>query len=274
MVDRRLAREAVTAAAAAVDPVGVAEVAPEQSKGLVARLLLDHAQALGERRRDKALVDPEREPLDDRGLADPGLADLVLCLLADGDTTGGNSGSAVVNGRGEVIGLNFDRVWENIAGDVAYSNERSRNIIVDVRYLLWLLDRVEDAGALLDDGVSVARVLDREAASAAKKSLEEAAGDSHRQGVALPYLVALADVAGLAARLGERSLGDNLRLGLIEALARIASDEAIDRLRAFGRDAGEDEELRKAAWRAVRRGQRQQRAATKPPRRSRWEVQP
>ncbi|MCB9567928.1 MAG: S46 family peptidase [Myxococcales bacterium] len=83
--------------------------------------------------------------------ADPGLADLVLCLLADGDTTGGNSGSAVVNGRGEVIGLNFDRVWENIAGDVAYSNERSRNIIVDVRYLLWLLDRVEDAGALLDE---------------------------------------------------------------------------------------------------------------------------
>ncbi|MCB9700374.1 MAG: S46 family peptidase [Myxococcales bacterium] len=83
--------------------------------------------------------------------ADPGLADLVLCLLADGDTTGGNSGSAVVNGRGEVVGLNFDRVWENIAGDVAYSNERSRNVIVDVRYLLWLLDRVEDAGALLDE---------------------------------------------------------------------------------------------------------------------------
>ena len=130
------------------------------------------------------------------------------------------------------------------------------------------------AGALLDDGVSVARVLDREAAAAAKKSLEEAAADSHRQGVALPYLVALGDVDGLAARLGERSLGDNLRLGVIEALARIASDEAIDRLRAFGRDAGEDEELRKAAWRAVRRGQRQQRAATKPPRRSRWEVQP
>jgi MYXO-CTERM domain-containing protein len=77
--------------------------------------------------------------------------DLVLCLLSDGDTTGGNSGSAVINGRGEVIGLNFDRVWENIAGDVAYDEGRSRNIIVDLRYLFWLLDEVEDGGALLDE---------------------------------------------------------------------------------------------------------------------------
>ncbi|MEZ4448531.1 MAG: S46 family peptidase [Nannocystaceae bacterium] len=81
--------------------------------------------------------------------ADPIAGDLVLCQLSDADTTGGNSGSPAVNGRGELIGLNFDRVWENIAGDVAYSPERSRNIIVDVRYLLWLLDRVEDASELL-----------------------------------------------------------------------------------------------------------------------------
>lgn len=83
--------------------------------------------------------------------ADPAEKDLVLCLLSDGDTTGGNSGSAVINGRGEVIGLNFDRVWENIAGDVAYDPSRSRNIIVDLRYLFWLLDEVEDGGALLDE---------------------------------------------------------------------------------------------------------------------------
>ncbi|MEZ4380309.1 MAG: S46 family peptidase [Nannocystaceae bacterium] len=83
--------------------------------------------------------------------ADAALEDLVLCFLSDADTTGGNSGSAVINGRGEVVGLNFDRVWENIAGDVAYQPSRSRNIVVELRYLFWLLDQVEDATALLDE---------------------------------------------------------------------------------------------------------------------------
>jgi hypothetical protein len=83
-------------------------------------------------------------------LGRPGLGDLPINFLANGDTTGGNSGSPVINGRGELVGLNFDRVWENIAGDFGYNPARSRNVIVDVRYLLWLLDRVEDAGALLD----------------------------------------------------------------------------------------------------------------------------
>lgn len=82
--------------------------------------------------------------------ADPHLDDLPINFLSTGDTTGGNSGSPVINGRGEFVGLNFDRVWENIAGDFGYS-ERSRNIVVDVRYLLWLLDKVEDAGPLLTE---------------------------------------------------------------------------------------------------------------------------
>ena len=83
--------------------------------------------------------------------ADPVLGDLPINFLANADTTGGNSGSPVVNGRGELVGLNFDRVWENIAGDFGYNPARSRNVIVDVRYLLWLLDRAEDAGTLLDE---------------------------------------------------------------------------------------------------------------------------
>ncbi len=83
--------------------------------------------------------------------ADAELGDLPLCFLSNADTTGGNSGSPVVNGKGELVGLNFDRVWENIAGDFGYSNDRSRNISVDVRYMLWLLDRVDDAGALLTE---------------------------------------------------------------------------------------------------------------------------
>jgi ParB family chromosome partitioning protein len=129
-------------------------------------------------------------------------------------------------------------------------------------------------GSLLDDGVSVARLLDGEVGDAAKASLMEAAGDAHRQGVALPYLVSLGDAEGLGARLRDRTLNEALRLGIVEALARIADPGALDLLRAFGRDEEEDEELRKAAWRAVRRGQRRQDAASKPPRRSRWEVQP
>ncbi|MEM9453496.1 MAG: S46 family peptidase [Myxococcota bacterium] len=83
--------------------------------------------------------------------ADPQLGDVPVDLLANGDTTGGNSGSPVIDGQGRWVGLNFDRVWENIAGDYGYNVERSRNIIVDVRYLLWVLDEVADAGALLDE---------------------------------------------------------------------------------------------------------------------------
>jgi hypothetical protein len=77
------------------------------------------------------------------------LGDIPLNFLADGDTSGGNSGSPVVNGRGELVGVNFDRVWENVAGDFGFRPEVSRNISVDVRFLLWLLDRVENADALL-----------------------------------------------------------------------------------------------------------------------------
>jgi MYXO-CTERM domain-containing protein len=80
--------------------------------------------------------------------ADPKLGDVPVAFLSDADTTGGNSGSPVVDGRGRWIGLNFDRVWENVAGDFGYSTERSRNIVVDVRYLLWVLE-VAHADALL-----------------------------------------------------------------------------------------------------------------------------
>ena len=81
--------------------------------------------------------------------ADPELGDIPLCFLSSGDTTGGNSGSPVIDGRGRLVGLNFDRVWENIAGDFAYAIDRSRNIIVDVRYMLWLLEEVEGATELI-----------------------------------------------------------------------------------------------------------------------------
>jgi MYXO-CTERM domain-containing protein len=83
--------------------------------------------------------------------ADPKLGDVPVCFLASGDTTGGNSGSPVVDGKGRWVGLNFDRVWENIAGDFGYAIDRSRNVIVDIRYILWLIDDVYGADGLIDE---------------------------------------------------------------------------------------------------------------------------
>ncbi len=82
---------------------------------------------------------------------DARLGQVPLCFLADADTTGGNSGSPTVNGRGELVGLNFDRVWENVANDFGYNPEIARNVNVDIRFLLWLLDEVENADAILKE---------------------------------------------------------------------------------------------------------------------------
>ncbi len=83
--------------------------------------------------------------------ADPRLGDVPVCFLSSSDTTGGNSGSPVINRRGELVGFNFDRVWENIAGDFGYDISRSRNISVDVRYMYWLLDEVQGDTRLLEE---------------------------------------------------------------------------------------------------------------------------
>jgi hypothetical protein len=72
--------------------------------------------------------------------SDPRLRDVPVAFLADLDTGGGSSGSAVINGRGELVGLNFDRVWENVANDFGYDQAVARNISLDVRFLLWTLE--------------------------------------------------------------------------------------------------------------------------------------
>ena len=81
----------------------------------------------------------------------PALGDVPVCFLTNGDTTGGNSGSPVINGRGELIGLNFDRVFENVAGDFGWNPERSRNVVCDFRYVLWVLESVQPAPELLKE---------------------------------------------------------------------------------------------------------------------------
>ncbi len=82
---------------------------------------------------------------------DAKLGDVPVCFLTNGDTTGGNSGSPVINGKGELIGLNFDRVFENVAGDFGWNKDRSRNVVCDVRYVLWVVESVFPCAALLQE---------------------------------------------------------------------------------------------------------------------------
>jgi len=81
----------------------------------------------------------------------PAARNLRVCFLSDADTTGGNSGSPVVDGKGRLVGLNFDRVFEAVAGDFGWNPERSRNVMVDIRYVLWLMKDVWPAPALLKE---------------------------------------------------------------------------------------------------------------------------
>lgn len=63
-----------------------------------------------------------------------------VCFMTDAHTTAGNSGSPVLNARGELVGLNFDRVWQGVASDYRYDPALSRNIVLDARYILFLLE--------------------------------------------------------------------------------------------------------------------------------------
>ena len=75
--------------------------------------------------------------------ADATVDDVPVGFLATGDTTGGSSGSPVLNAKGELVGVNFDRVWENIANDFGYNPDIARNVSADIRYMLWMLEEVE-----------------------------------------------------------------------------------------------------------------------------------
>ena len=77
--------------------------------------------------------------------------ELPVAFLADCDITGGNSGSPVMNARGELIGLAFDGNWEAMSGDVAFEPELQRTISVDGRYVLFIIDKFAGAGWLLDE---------------------------------------------------------------------------------------------------------------------------
>jgi hypothetical protein len=72
-------------------------------------------------------------------------------FLTDNDITGGNSGSPVLNGKGELIGLAFDSNIEAMAGDVIFDKKLQRTINVDIRYVLWLIDKYAGAKHIVDE---------------------------------------------------------------------------------------------------------------------------
>ena len=76
---------------------------------------------------------------------------MPVAFLASNHTTGGNSGSPVLNSTGQLIGTNFDRVWEGTMSDIMYDPEICRNIVLDIRYTLFIIDKFAGAGYLLKE---------------------------------------------------------------------------------------------------------------------------
>ncbi len=74
-----------------------------------------------------------------------------VCYTATNHTTGGNSGSPALNAKGELVGLNFDRTWESTMSDIMYDPEICRNIMVDIRYVLFIVDKYAGAGHLVKE---------------------------------------------------------------------------------------------------------------------------
>ena len=76
---------------------------------------------------------------------------LRTCFLTDNDTTGGNSGSPVINGKGELVGIAFDGNWEAMSQEMAFVPDLQRSIIVDIRFVLWIIDKYAGATNLIDE---------------------------------------------------------------------------------------------------------------------------
>lgn len=81
----------------------------------------------------------------------PQLGDVPVAILYNTDTTGGNSGSAILNARGQLVGVNFDRVYQATVNDYAWSEAYSRSIGVDIRYVLWVTQKFAGGDHLLEE---------------------------------------------------------------------------------------------------------------------------
>lgn len=76
---------------------------------------------------------------------------MTVCFLTNNDITGGNSGSPVINAKGELIGLAFDGNWEAMSGDIAFEPELQRTICVDARYVLFVIDKFANCQRLINE---------------------------------------------------------------------------------------------------------------------------
>jgi len=77
--------------------------------------------------------------------------ELPVAFIASNHTTGGNSGSPVINATGELVGINFDRVWEGTMSDINYDVRRCRNISLDSRYMLFIIDKFANAQNIINE---------------------------------------------------------------------------------------------------------------------------
>lgn len=77
--------------------------------------------------------------------------ELPVCFLASNHTTGGNSGSPVINAKGHLVGINFDRCWEGTMSDIMFDPNMCRNISLDMRYMLFVIDKFAGASYLLNE---------------------------------------------------------------------------------------------------------------------------
>lgn len=94
--------------------------------------------------------------------------ELRTCFTTNNDITGGNSGSPVINGKGQLIGLAFDGNWEAMSGDIAFEPELQKCISVDIRFVLWTIDKFAGAKNLIEEMTIIkdGRAIDTKVASA------------------------------------------------------------------------------------------------------------
>jgi hypothetical protein len=105
---------------------------------------------------DEEFIVPEKlmnliEKKDFGRYADKKTGEMRVCFISDNDITGGNSGSPVINGKGQLVGLAFDGNWESMTGDLVFEDKLQRCISVDIRYVLFIIDKYAGAKRLIDE---------------------------------------------------------------------------------------------------------------------------
>ena len=113
-------------------------------KGVMEKEAPDNYEFLVEERLKELYSESDYGPYGENGL-------LNVCFTSNNDITGGNSGSPVINGKGELTGIAFDGNWEAMSGDVAFETELQKCINVDIRYVLFIIDKYAGAGHLIEE---------------------------------------------------------------------------------------------------------------------------